>query len=221
MTIAKHQPPEPSSSSRVARGLWGALVVVVAMLFGGAIVYGFGVSRRKVEPQDSIALRDSPVLFKSIKDLARLETTELYLEKVIDLTDRQSRLWGMVEVRDALLLVAPGYVSIGVDLSKLTAADILANPESRVVSIRLPDPEVFSARLDEAGTYVYSRNTDVLARRNELLESRARQEAIAAIRNAAMNPAVMDRAKQQAERALRALLLNLGAREVTFVWHTS
>ncbi|KYF90606.1 hypothetical protein BE18_28650, partial [Sorangium cellulosum] len=146
------------------------------------------------------------------------ETTEVHVEKVVDLADRQSRLFGLVQATDALLLVAVGHVTIGVDLARIGEGDIAMDPETGVARLTLPAPEVFATRLDEDATYVYTRKTSLLARRNEQLESRARKEATEAIEKAALEGNVMARAKAQAERQITALATQLGAKRVEIRW---
>ena len=170
-------------------------------------------------PTSVVTVRPSASLLVAIRDMARLETTELHIEKVIDLSDKQSRLFGLIEAQDALILVAAGDVTIGIDLAKLGDDDVSMDPKSGVATMRLPSPEVLSSRLDEKGTYVYTRSTDVLAKRNENLESRARQEALAAIERAARETDMTGRAKAQAERQLRSLATQLGAKRVDISWH--
>jgi hypothetical protein len=140
------------------------------------------------------------------------------VEKVIDLTDTQSRLYGLVDGTDNVLLVAVGDVSIGVDLGKLGDGDVTIDEKTHVAHMKLPAPELFSARLDERGTYVYSRATSVFAKRNEQLESKARLEAQETIKKQADNPEAKERAKKQAEKVLRELATSLGASSVTFEW---
>ena len=137
---------------------------------------------------------------------------------MIDLTDKQSRFFGLIDATDALLLVAAGDDVIGVDLSKVQDVDINTDPTTQVATIQLPAPEIFSTRLDEKRTAVYTRTTSTLAERNEQLETRARQEAVSAIEDAAKTSDFADRAKKQAERELRSLALALGAKDVRFIW---
>ncbi|MBM4434817.1 MAG: hypothetical protein FJ028_06925 [Chloroflexi bacterium] len=54
------------------------------------------------------ALRPSPSVVLAVRDLARLESVEYHVERVIDLRDRQSLLFGLVRTRDAILFVAVG-----------------------------------------------------------------------------------------------------------------
>ncbi|MGH3745388.1 MAG: hypothetical protein ACRDTP_11060, partial [Mycobacteriales bacterium] len=50
----------------------------------------------------------TPGVITAIHDMSRLEATEFHIEKVVEVTDAQSRLWGLVQAKDALLLVAVG-----------------------------------------------------------------------------------------------------------------
>jgi hypothetical protein len=192
----------------------GAVVVAVAV--------GFGIARLtalSTEPPGSmVEARATPSLLVSVRDLARLETTDLHIEKVIDLTDKQSHFFGLLQATDAMLLVAAGDVTIGIDLSKLGEGDVSIDPTTHIATMRLPAPEILSTRLDEKSTYVYTRTTDLLAKRNEQLESRARQEAVAALEKAAREADVTARAKAQAERQLRGLASQLGATSVEITW---
>jgi len=154
----------------------------------------------------------------AVKDLARLETNELHLEKVIDLTDKQSRFFGLVETADAILLVAAGDVTVGIDLTKLAASDVEVDREAGTARLTLPPPEILSVRLDEQHTYVYRRTTGVLAERNEQLESKARQEALRAIEEAARQGDVMEKARRQAERQLQQLFEKFGVTRTTIGW---
>ena len=202
---------------RVALLAIGALaVLLLAGLAVAALFFGLRFSTPK--PESVVSTRPSPAILVAIRDMARLETTEVHVEKVVDLTDTQSRFFGLIQATDALLLVAVGHVVIGVDLSRLTEGDLSMDPETGVARIELPEPEVFSTRLDEKETYVYTRTTSLMAKRNEHLETRARQEAIRAIEKAAVEGDLMMRAKAQAERQLGALATQLGAKRVEFRW---
>ena len=196
--------------------LLAALVVVsvAAVAFIAARVF----HEPAPPPASSIEVRPAPTLLLAMRDLARLETNEMHFEKVIDLTDKQSRFFGLVDATDAILLVATGDVTMGVDLGKVGDSDIHFDPVTKSASMTLPAPEIFSTSLDEKKTYVYTRSTSALAERNEQLETRARQEAVAAIADAAKTDEASNQAKKQAERELRALATALGAKDVTFVW---
>ena len=68
-------------------------------------------------------VQPTPNVLVAVKDLARLESATFHMERVIDLSDKQSLLFGLVQSEDAILLVAVADVSAGVDLQKLDASD--------------------------------------------------------------------------------------------------
>jgi hypothetical protein len=170
--------------------------------------------RQRVDAPHAV-VRPTPTILMSVRDLARLETNELHMEKVVDLTDKQSRLFGLFDSTDAILLVAAGDVTIGIDLKKLDDGDFSVDRETGAARLMLPAPEILSVRLDEEHTFVYRRSTSLLAKRNENLESSARKEAVHAIEEAAKDPAVMEKARKQAERQMKDMLEKFGVTQVT------
>ncbi len=191
-----------------------ALVGSLTLLVSGLALYVV-VSRLAGEPVSRTVVRPTGTILMAVRDLARLETNELHIEKVIDLTDKQSRFFGLVDTADAILLIAAGDVTIGVDLSKMGEKDFVIDPQTGAARLTLPAPEVLSTRLDEEHTYVYRRTTGLLAERNEHLESKARQEAVRAIGEAAGEPGTMEKARKQAERQVQQLLEKFGVIHAT------
>ena len=165
-------------------------------------------------------VRPTPNVLLAVKDLARLESAAFHMERVIDLSDKQSLLFGLVHSEDALLLVAVADVSAGVDLQQLKAEDIViegsdaSDPAAKRVTITLPAPEVFHAELDNSKTYVHTRRTGALAARKEDLETRARQEAERSLIEAALQAGLLNRASDNARRAVEGLVRGLGYRQV-------
>lgn len=209
-------PPPPRDSSRTPLVAALVLTSVAAVVAGALAVTG----ALKPPPASTSVIVEAPTpsLLVAVRELARLESAQVHVEKVIDLTDRQSRLFGLVESEDALLLVAVGRASVGVDFGKLGPGDVHLDEATKKATITLPQPEVLSASLDEEATYVYRRNTDLLAKRNERLESKARQAAVRAIEEAARTEDVTERARDSAEKQMVALARSLGAREVDVRW---
>ena len=164
-------------------------------------------------------IRATPGVVTAIRDVARLESTTFHIEKVVEATDAQGRLGGLVQAKDALLLVAVGDVVAGVDLSKLRDSDVTVDPSTHALHVRLPAAEVMSATLDERATHVYSRTTDLLAVRNEQLEGEARRKAEEQMRAAAIEEGILDRARASADRTLKALLRSLGYENAEIDWN--
>jgi hypothetical protein len=186
----------------------------------GAGVVGGGILwwTSKSEPTSVVEVRPTPTILTAVKDLARFEVTEVQVEKVVDLAERQKVVFGLLDGEDNMLLVASGSAVVGVDFDKLGPDDVSFNERTGTAKLNLPQPEVFSARLDPDNTYVYKRETSILAKRNERLEGRARKEATVAIEKAAAEPEIMERARAQAERQLTQLLTKLGAKRVEITW---
>jgi hypothetical protein len=168
--------------------------------------------------EDRVGVRSTPGVIAAIRDVARLEATSFHIEKVIESSDAQSRLWGFLQTKDTLLLVAVGDVVAGVDLARLHDDDVRVDGPSKSVRVRLPAPEVISSTLDEHATHVYSRSTDVLAARNEQLEGQARLAAEEQMRKAAIDQGIIERARASAGRTIVALLHSLGYVNVELSW---
>lgn len=166
------------------------------------------------EPSSVEVVRPTPSVVTALRDLARLESAEAHVERVVDLRDRQSVFFGMVDADDAILLVAAGDIVAGVDLSQLEDDAIEADLATGRVRVRLPPSEVFSARLDNQRTYVHTRSTDVLARRSQTLETRARQEAERTLQAAALESGLLTRADRNAARTVESLVRSLGYTDV-------
>lgn len=196
----------------LARVAWPVAFVAVAAM-------GFGYFRAESPPapahEVTVTPQTGPTVVRSLKELARLETAQLRVEKVIDLKDHQKRFHGLVEADDSLLFVAAGEVVLGVDLGK---ADVTFDEATKTAKITLDEPEVFSARFDEPHSYVHSRKTDTFAVRNEGLEATARREATKAFAAAGREPRAQELAKSQAETQLRALARAWGSSDLELTW---
>jgi len=162
-------------------------------------------------------VRPTPDVIAAVRRLARLESANFHVERVVDLRDQQNVLFGFTTADDAILLVAAGDVVVGVDLAKLRDDDVVVDWEHRSVRLVLPPPEVFSARLDNERTFVYERRTDALARRSSTLETRARQEAERTMRAAALEAGALERAGAEARATMTSFLSGLGFQRIDVV----
>lgn len=195
------------------------LPTILVLFVAGAAGYLWGKRETEAPPPTSETIvRNTPSVVVALRDLARLEGTVFHIERVIDLKEKQSRFYGLVEAEDAILLVASGDVVAGVDLAKLREADISADPETGAARVVLPPAEILSRRVDNDRTYVHTRQTDVLARRAEELETDARREAERTLGEAAIAAGILPRAEESVGRTVEALLRSLGYTqvEVTF-----
>jgi hypothetical protein len=155
---------------------------------------------------------DPVTIIHEVRSLARLETIQYTVEKVITAESGNKDLAFLFE--DRLLLVAHGFVIAGVDLGKLSASDLWL--ENGVLNVRLPQAEIFVATLDNDKTYVYERDTGILKKPVQDLETLARQSAENEIRKAAIEDGILNIAQTNAEAYLSRLFLSLGYKDVIF-----
>lgn len=152
-------------------------------------------------------------IIHQVRSLARLETIQYSIEKVVTAQTGQGALAGLFG--DKLLFVAHGTVIAGVDLAKLTPNDFWLQGD--VLYVRLPDAEIFIATLDNEKSYVYDRDTGLLTKGDVNLETTARRAAEQAIADAALEDGILALAQQNAETYLERLLRSLGYPQVVFV----
>jgi hypothetical protein len=157
-------------------------------------------------------IADPVTIIHEVQSLARLETIEYTVEKVITAeTGGGAFAW---LTQDKLLLIAHGTVIAGVDLAKITADDMWL--EGEVLHVRLPAAEVFVATLDNSQTKVYDRETSVFRTADPNLETLARQAAEEEIRKAAIDDGILAVAQQNAETYLTRFFAALGYKTVVF-----
>lgn len=167
---------------------------------------------RILHPTPTI-LPDPVTIINQIRPLARLETIQYTVEKVITAEVGQGALAPLFG--DRLLFVGHGYVTAGVDLKNIGSKDLVI--EDGMIKVSLPDAEIFDATLDNDKSYVYDRETGLLTHGDINLETAARQEAENQIRQAALEDGILAQAQANAESFLQSLLNKLGYMQVSFI----
>jgi len=206
------------------------VLVIIAIVSSAMVWLVYDSFQRTVTPVQSMTgdlatqvsslLNPTPTLIpnpitiiRDVRSLARLETIQYTVEKVITAEQGQGTLGALFG--DKLIFVAHGQVIAGVDLSKLGAGDI--EIKDGMLYMHLPRPEIFVATLDNEKSYVYDRQTGLLTKGDMNLESSARRLAEDEIEKAAIEDGIMELAGQNAENYLTRLLSDLGYPEVIFV----
>ena len=161
---------------------------------------------------------DPVTIVREVRSLARLETIQYTVEKVITAESRQGPLGFLFG--DRLLFIAHGVVIAGVDLGQLKPADVWLDAEGRAY-LRLPEAEIFVATLDNKKSYVYDRETGLLTQGDISLEAAARQAAEDEIRQAALDDGILGQARLNAESTLYRLLRALEIPDIIFVTEDS
>ena len=206
------------------------VLVIIAIVSSAMIWLVYDSFQRAVTPVQSMTgelatqvssmLNPTPTIIpnpitiiRDVRSLARLETIQYTVEKVITAEQGQGTLG--VLFGDKLIFIAHGQVIAGVDLSKLSADDI--EIKDGILFLNLPNPEIFVATLDNEKSYVYDRQTGLLTKGDINLESSARRLAEDEIEKAAVEDGILDLARQNAENYLTRLLSDLGYPEVIIV----
>ena len=157
-------------------------------------------------------LPDPVTIISGVRSLARLETIQYSVEKVITAETNQGPFGFLFG--DRLILVAHGIVIAGMDLERLTPEQL--ELRGGALYVQLPEPEIFLTTLDNDRSYVYNRDTGLLTHGNINLETDARRAAEAEIEKAALEDGILDQARVNAENYLYRLLRDLGYPEVIF-----
>jgi hypothetical protein len=158
---------------------------------------------------------DPVTVIEEVKSLARLETIQYSVEKVITAETGQGQfafLFG-----DRLLFVAHGTVIAGIDMSLIQPQDL--KMVDGHLHVRLPEPQIFVATLDNDQSYVYDRQQGLLKKDTLDLETKARQVAVNEIENAALQVGILRQAKQNAEVYLTHFFDSLGYPRATFEYY--
>ncbi len=215
------------SSGQRSRGpswtlLIGLALIVVSCVLIGSIPPGAGGSliqsivqapaRILQLPQPTPTIVVLPTVINQLNPLGQLHTASYFLSTVVD---TQMPIGALNQIQ-RVLLVACGQVAAGVDLSKLQPQDIVTNGDQ--VTIRLPEAEIFTSQLfdDRKCTYVILRDEGILLPPNTVLETAAREAAVANFRETALANGILEQARVNAEGELRRLLTLLGYRDIQF-----
>ncbi|NIX58142.1 MAG: DUF4230 domain-containing protein [candidate division Zixibacteria bacterium] len=153
---------------------------------------------------------DPVTIVNEVQSLARLETIQYSLEKVVTAETGSEELRFLFG--DKLLFVAHGEVIAGIDLAKLNEEDLTLRSGTLYVS--LPEVEIFTATLNNEKSYVYDRETGLLSKGNLDLETLARQAAEEAILAAALEDGILEQAEVNAADFLESFFHSLGYPEV-------
>jgi hypothetical protein len=167
-----------------------------------------------LNPQPTPTVVVLPPVLKVIQEKPKLETTSYFLTTVADV----KKTVGLLKQEQRVILVACGTVTAGIDLSKITAANISVRGET--VVIQLPEAELFRTALvenrDSTCTYVAYLSYGFLLESDPKMESEARQQAMASMQATALDNGILDTAQKNAETEVRRLLFLVGYKSVEF-----
>lgn len=222
-----------SRSSKIILGIGGLVLLSGLVLLG--VFYGMtqilnqtvkeafspiAKSNNVLETRVAEILHPTPTILPNpitiiheIRSLARLETIQYTMEKVITAEEGQGDLGFLFG--DRLLFVGHGTVIAGIDLALIQPDDIWVHGE--ILFVRLPPAEIFLVDIDDEKSFVYNRETGLLTKGDVNLERVARIEAEKEISKSALEDGILDQAEENAENYLSRLLRSLGYADVVFV----
>lgn len=154
-----------------------------------------------------------PTVVNRIQQLQRLETVVYNMDKVVS-GQKENAILPNFLAGDRLLMLVHGEVLAGVDFSGLKSGDV--SVQGKKVWLHLPEAQIFSTRLDNARTRVYSRQTGLLVSVDPNLETEVRQEAERQLQQAALMDGILKTANVNARATLTSLLRGLGFEGVEF-----
>ena len=149
---------------------------------------------------------DPITYIEEVRALARLETIQYTVEKVITGETGQGAFASLFG--DKILFVGHGKVVAGIDMEKLQPQDM--HFENGVLTVKLPPAEIFISTLDNEKSYVYDRQTGLLAKPDQNLETQVRQVAEQEIQKAALEDGILNQAQANAETYLFKFFAALG-----------
>jgi len=156
---------------------------------------------------------DQPTVVRQIQQLQRLETVSYTMDKIISGEHTNAYLPKFL-AGDRLLLVVHGEVVAGINLAGLQPGDVLI--QGQKVLIHLPAAEVFSTRIDNTRTRVYSRDTGLFSSPDPNLESEVRVEAERQLEQAALQDGILKTAADNAQSTISGMLKGFGFHETNF-----
>lgn len=207
----------PRRTNTLTSWLIGVVVggLIAIALVGAAVWISTGVGllhlMGMLREGRTVVKVDQPTVVRQIQQLQRLESVSYTMDKIIS-GEHESPYFPKFLVGDRLLLVVHGEVIGGVNLGKLQSGDVAV--QGRDISIRLPQAEVFSTRIDNAKTRVYSRDTGLFTSPDPNLESEMREEAERQLQQAALQDGILKAADENARNTISGMLKGLGFNQV-------
>lgn len=155
------------------------------------------------------------VVLQKVRDASELTTAVFTMQAVVP-TSQDASIGGLVIGTTKLLYIAHGQVQAGVDLSKLTADQVLV--EGDRVQITLPPPQILNSKIDVNRSNVYDYNRGLLGLGPDVapeLQGLAQQAALKKVVSAACEDGVLARASDRAKLVVTQLLNLAGYQAVT------
>jgi Protein of unknown function (DUF4230) len=150
------------------------------------------------------------VVIQQMRESSELTTAVFTMQAVVP-TNQDTAIGSWVIGSTKLLYVAQGEVKAGVDLSKLSAANVKVVNDR--VQILLPPPQILTSKIDVTRSKVYDYNRGFLGLGPDTapeLQTLAQQKALETIVSTACQDGVLQRANDRAKLVVTQLLTTAG-----------
>lgn len=185
---------------------WVLLMAVLALLLVAAIPFvTFFILK-----QGSTFTEEKGVFLERIQDLNEMATAEAYTKVIVERTDNQ--LFGqsiglnVPGTKRQLLVVIPGSIKAGIDMSRVTEKDVTIDEENKIVKLLLPSAEFLGGAeiyFEDVEVYSYEGVFREKADIDEAYELAA--EAKTLIVEEATGQGVLEMAQFNAEKSLKEM----------------
>ena len=156
--------------------------------------------------------RSQPVLVQSLEDIGEFRAASANLQVIVDLEKDTRFVPSFVKGR-RITMVVPGEVDAGVDFSNLAPDAVTTDDERTRVTVTLPAPHNFPARIDPAGVEVAGQSRGLIDRVGSLFgtddsfQTEVLRLAEERLGQAAAEDAALDRRARQNLRSMLSELL--------------
>lgn len=116
---------------------WLWITVIIAVLIIGAIII-FNMKDTKHQTTGTVV--------EKINDLNELTTAEAYTKVIIE--RENNKIFGqeidldIPGTKQKILVIIPGTVRSGIDLSQVTSKDVMINEDEKIINLTLPTPTI-------------------------------------------------------------------------------
>lgn len=220
-----------NTEDRKRRGSWFQLMRNLGlMLAGGAAMSGAmlmfstweigdrwltRLSTLLSNPQPSPQVDVRSLVIQQVREASDLTTAVFTMQAVVP-TSQDATIGGIAIGTTKLLYVAHGEVQAGVDLSKITPANVQTSGQQ--VRLQLPPPQLLNSKIDVNRSNVYDYNRGWLGLGPDVapqLQTQAQQKALQTIVEAACTDGILQRASDRAKFVVTQLLKTAGYQTVT------
>lgn len=202
----------------------GLLVVaVVTVVLPEAIYDKVGERLGRLNPLASETVdRSGPTMLERIRNLEEFTAAEANFTQDVDV-EEDTRLPGFI-AGESVVAIVTGGVRATVDLSGLDSAAVQVDEKSEAIRIRLPEPVLGDADIDEESTRIIDRDRGVVDRISDAFVENPTDDIVIfttaqeRMNSAAQDSDLMERARANTESWFTTFLGAAGFEKVEITW---